>query len=97
MPEQWMDTVFTFVAVVVGLMVLLSMWRAVRGPTVFDRAIGVGLMGTKTVVLLILAGLAYGRVEMFVDIWLGYALLGFIGGLALARYFEGKGHEGWDE
>ena len=96
MPDHIMQMVFTIVAIVVGLMVLLSMWRAVRGPTVFDRAIGVGLMGTKTVVLLVLAGLAYQRLDMFVDISLGYALLGFIGVLALARYFEDKGQEEWD-
>ncbi len=85
----------TVITVLLGLMVLLSLWRAFRGPTVFDRAAGVGLMGTKTVVLLLLAGVAYGRVDMFVDISLGYAMLSFIGVLALARYFEQRGMEGW--
>jgi multicomponent Na+:H+ antiporter subunit F len=83
-------------SLVIVFMVLLSLWRAFRGPTVFDRAVGVGLMGTKTVVLLVLTGFAYGRLEMFVDISLSYALLGFVGVLALARYFESRGAAGWE-
>lgn len=97
MPEGWFDVFLTAVTIVIGFMVLLSLWRAFRGPTVFDRAAGVGLMGTKTVVLLVLAGFAYERLDMFVDISLGYALLSFIGVLALARYFEQRGMEGWEQ
>ena len=95
MLDLGMNDVFGAVAVMIGLMVLLSLWRAFRGPTVFDRAAGVGLMGTKTVVLLVLAGVAYERLDMFVDISLGYALLSFVGVLAVARYFEQRGLEGW--
>ena len=83
------------VTLTLGGIVLLSLWRAFTGPTVFDRAAGVGLVGTKTVVLLVLTGFAYGRVDMFVDISIGYALLSFIGVLALARYFEQRGATGW--
>lgn len=97
MPEGWFDLFLTGVTIVLGLMVLLSLWRAFKGPTVFDRAIGVGLMGTKTVVLLVLTGYAYQRLDMFVDISLGYALLSFIGILAMARYFEQRGMEGWEQ
>jgi multicomponent Na+:H+ antiporter subunit F len=90
--QEWL---FMPVALILGGLVLLSLWRAVRGPTAFDRAAGVGLMGTKTTVLLVLVGLSYDRLDMFVDISLGYALLGFVGVLALARYFEQRGAEGW--
>jgi multicomponent Na+:H+ antiporter subunit F len=72
---------------------LLPLYRAIFGPTVLDRLIGVNAInaiGSKTTVLLILVGVIYGRVDMFVDIALAYALLNFIAVLAASRYFQKK-------
>jgi len=68
----------------------LSLYRAVFGPTVLDRLIGVNAIGSKTTVMLILIGLIYDRVDMFVDIALAYATLNFIAVLAASRYFQKK-------
>lgn len=68
----------------------LSLYRVFRGPTVFDRLTGLGLLGTKTIVLLLLMGFLVDRVDAFVDIALSYGLISFIGSLALAKYFETK-------
>ena len=67
---------------------LLSLYRAVFGPTVLDRLLGVNAIGSKTTTLLILIGLIYQRVDMFVDIALAYAMLNFITVLAASRYFQ---------
>ncbi len=67
---------------------LLSLYRAVLGPTVLDRMIGMNAIGSKTAPLLILIGLMYRRVDMFVDISLAYATLNFIAVLAASRYFQ---------
>ena len=67
---------------------LLSLYRGIVGPTVLDRLIGANAIGSKTVVLLILIGLIYERVDMFVDIALAYAMLNFIAVLAASRYFQ---------
>jgi multicomponent Na+:H+ antiporter subunit F len=67
---------------------VLSLYRGVFGPTVLDRLIGVNAIGSKTVVLLLIIGLLYGRVDMFVDIALAYAMLNFIAVLAGSRYFQ---------
>jgi len=66
----------------------ISLYRAVVGPTVLDRMIGVNAIGSKTTVLLILIGLLYRRVDMFVDIAMAYAMLNFIAVLAASRYFH---------
>jgi multicomponent Na+:H+ antiporter subunit F len=72
----------------------LSLYRVLRGPTVFDRLTGLGLVGTKTVVLLLMMGVAMGRLDLFIDIALSYGLVSFIGSLVLAKYFETGGAQG---
>jgi multicomponent Na+:H+ antiporter subunit F len=67
---------------------VISLYRAIIGPTVLDRLIGANAIGSKTVALLILIGFIYERVDMFVDIALAYAMLNFIAVLAASRYFQ---------
>jgi multicomponent Na+:H+ antiporter subunit F len=67
---------------------IMSLYRAMFGPTILDRLIGVNAIGSKTAALLILIGLLYQRVDMFVDISLAYAMLNFIAVLAASRYFH---------
>lgn len=71
--------------------VLLPFYRVVVGPTVFDRLMGVGVIGTKTVVLVCLAGFAYGRLDMFIDIAIAYAMLNYIGTVVIAKYLDDAG------
>ncbi len=85
-----MEALLNYSAVFLGLVMVLSLYRAVFGPTVLDRLIGVNAIGSKTTALLILIGLLYGRVDMFVDIALAYATLNFITVLAASRYFQKK-------
>lgn len=88
-----MRTAFLVAALVLLGLVLVYVHRLVTGPTVFDRLLGVNGFGTKTCVVLLLTGAVYDRVDMFVDISLGYALLSFVGSLAAARYFERTGEQ----
>lgn len=81
---------FLILAVTLALLAVLAFYRVIAGPTIFDRLVGVGVMGTKTVVLLCIIGFLYERIDMFVDIAIGYALLNFIGTLAASKYFERK-------
>ena len=83
-----MDNFFLYSGMYLCLVMLLSLFRAVAGPTILDRRIGVNAIGSKTTVLLILIGLIYHRVDMFVDIALAYAMLNFIAVLAASRYFQ---------
>lgn len=83
-----MDTFFLYCGLYLSFLMVLSLYRAVFGPTVLDRLIGVNAIGSKTAVLLILIGLIFHRVDMFVDIALAYAMLNFIAVLAASRYFQ---------
>jgi multicomponent Na+:H+ antiporter subunit F len=82
---------FLGAAVLLTLLSLLYVYRVVVGPTVFDRLVGLSGIGTKTILLLIFIGALYGRLDMVIDIALGYALLNFVAALASAKYFERGG------
>ncbi len=83
-----MDTFFIIIGVGLLLLMLLTLYRVVKGPTTIDRIMGTNVIGTKTAVLLIIIGTIYHRVDMFVDIALAYAMLNLIATLAAARYFK---------
>ena len=84
-------SIVTVLILVVALAMLLPFRLVGRGPTVFDRMVGVNIIGTSTVLLLCLTGYAFGRLDMFIDIAIAYALLNFIGGIAVARYLDSSG------
>ena len=88
-----MSTLLWGAAIILALAMTLSLYRVLRGPTAVDRLTGLGLIGTKTMALMVLLGVLTKRVDMFVDITLSYALIGFVGVLILAKYFEQKENE----
>ena len=83
-----MTDIFFYSAIALCLIMALSLYRAVFGPTVLDRLIGVNAIGSKTTALLIIIGLLYHRVDMFVDIAIAYAMLNFIAVLAASKYLQ---------
>ncbi len=86
-----MPTFFLTVAIVVLAAVLLPLYRVVMGPVVLDRVIGLNVTGTKTITVILLTGFLFDRVEFFIDIAFVYALINFIGVLALSKYLERRG------
>jgi multicomponent Na+:H+ antiporter subunit F len=83
-----MEGFFLIIAIILGLMVLSCLYRGVFGPTVLDRIVSIGVIGTKTTIILALIGFIYKRIDMFVDICLAYAMLNFIATLASAKFFR---------
>ena len=79
---------FIGTGVALCLLMLLTLHRAIHGPTAIDRIMGVNVIGTKTTILLVIIGTIYHRVDMFIDIALAYALLNFIVTIAASRYFQ---------
>ena len=65
----------------------ITLIRALRGPTVYDRVLAVNSFGTLTVIVLALHGFLTDRPE-FLDIALAYALINFIGTVAVLKFFE---------
>ncbi len=83
-----MDKLFLVSSIILILLMIMLVYRIVTGPTVIDRIVAVNVIGTKSIVLLVLMGIIFNRIEMFVDIAIGYGLLNFIASLAAAKYFN---------
>ncbi len=81
---------FSFLVLLV-LLIGAYLYRVLQGPTIFDRVLGLNGISTKAIILLIVIGIYFERVDMFIDISTGYALLNLVGALAVAKYLERKG------
>ena len=81
---------------VIALLVLLALTipyigRAIVGPTTFDRVVGLNGIGTKAPVILVMIGMLYERVDMFVDLALALFLLNLFTTLLIGRYVRERG------
>ncbi len=82
-----------WITILVAISLALPFWRVARGFTIYDRMVGISVVGTNTVILICLVGQIYGRIDMFVDIAIAYAMLNFSGGLVMAKYLDTTGGE----
>ena len=86
-----MKIFFFSVLLVLAILIAAYLYRVLQGPTIFDRVLGLNGISTKAIILLVLMGTVFERVDMFIDISTGYALLNLVGALAVAKYLEQKG------
>jgi multicomponent Na+:H+ antiporter subunit F len=70
----------------------LALVRAVLGPTVYDRVLAVNMVGTKTVLLLAVITFLFDRPD-FLDLALAYALINFIGVLAVLEFNRNRAEQ----
>ena len=74
----------------------LALARAIIGPSVYDRVLAMNMFGTKTVLLLAVVAFMLGRPD-FLDLALIYALINFIGVLAVLEFFQDRSSRRKDE
>ena len=85
-----MNAIWVVIMVAVVIIIGLMLQRVFQGPTIFDRMNGLGVIGADTILLLVLFGYVDGRPDMYVDIAISYAILGFICSVIVAKYMGGK-------
>ncbi len=87
-----MSTFFqiTLIAVMIVLAVcmLFAMIRAIKGPSSTDRMVAVNMIGTMTMVVIILLAIFLGE-DYLVDVAIVYAMLSFLAVIVLAKVFMG--------
>ena len=85
-----MNAIWVVIMVAVVVIIGLMLQRVLQGPTIYDRMNGLGVIGADTILLLVLFGYIDGRPDMYVDIAISYAILGFICSVIVAKYMGGK-------
>lgn len=78
-----------YYAVTVATLITMAMalGRALLGPSIYDRLLAANMFGTKTVLLLSVVAFLYGRPD-FLDLALVYALINFIGVIAVLEFIR---------
>lgn len=71
----------------------LALVRAVLGPSVYDRVLAVNMFGSKIILVFAVVAFLYGR-PAFLDLALAYALINFIGVLAVLEFFSSRARRG---
>lgn len=84
-----MEAQFAVAAAALLVAMALAVARAAAGPTVFDRILAANTFGAKTVLLIAVIGFMSGRPD-FLDLGLIYALINFVGAIAVLRYFRSR-------
>ena len=68
---------------------IMVLMRLFLGPTLYDRVLALNAFGTLAVLMISVVGFLFGRPD-FLDIALLYALLNFIGTIAILKFFRYK-------
>ncbi|MBT8063782.1 MAG: cation:proton antiporter [Gammaproteobacteria bacterium] len=78
-------------ALIVGLLLCCGfcLYRIANGPTAADRMVAIDILGTVVVGFVAIIAALTGKVYLL-DVALVWALVAFVGTLALAKYLVGK-------
>ena len=79
--------IFNLIIYIISISLVLSLYRALVGSTLFDRLLAANIIGTSTVLFLVIYGFLSGRTD-FLDIAITYILLNLIGTFAVLKYFR---------
>ncbi len=78
---------FDIATIAVIFAIMITLYRVIKGPMIYDRVLAANAIGTMAVVLLVLIGFAYGRPH-FLDLAVVYTLINFIATIAFLKYRE---------
>jgi multicomponent Na+:H+ antiporter subunit F len=85
--DPFLYALFGLGAIAVMVMIFMSLYRAIKGPTAPDRVVAINIIGTKTLILITLISRLYEQ-EFYLDIAVVYALMSFIATVGIAKYLE---------
>ncbi len=83
------DLLISLAAILAGTAFLLALSRFIKGPSTVDRVIAFDVLTVVSITFIVLSALIEDR-GIYLDVALVYALLSFLGVIAIARYLEGR-------
>jgi multicomponent Na+:H+ antiporter subunit F len=82
-------TFIYFIAAVLAASCFMCLYRIGHGPTAPDRTVAIDILGTVVVGFVCLAAIAQ-RKDFYINLAIAWALVSFIGTLALSKHLEGR-------
>lgn len=79
-----MNGLLVFALIFLSLTIFLCMFRALKGPSAGDRLVAINVIGTKTIILILIVSFII-RESYFIDVALVYALLSFIASIIISK------------
>jgi len=83
-------TAVTVIITVLSVTASFALYRVIFGPTPWDRLIAVNLISSKVVLIMVAAAVFFER-RIYLDVALVYAIIGFVGVIAISKFLEGEG------
>jgi multicomponent K+:H+ antiporter subunit F len=80
-----LETVILIVFAMIGLSLLLNVWRLIIGPSIPDRILALDTMYINSIALIILYGMSMGT-ALYFEAALLIAMLGFVSTVAVCKY-----------
>ena len=81
-------TLIHIIVVLTGVSLFTAFIRFLKGPTAADRVMALDFMTVVAVALMVVLSFIFDR-SIYLDVAMVYALIGFVGTVVVARYFEG--------
>jgi len=85
-----MSKLLTFSILFLSVTIFICMFRAIKGPSAADRLIAVNVIGTKTIVLILIVSFLLNE-TYFVDVAIVYALISFLSSILIAKFIGNSG------
>ncbi len=85
-----MHTIYLIIIAALLFFIFLMVIKMIKGPTIYDRMNGLSVISANVLILILVYGFIDGRPEMFIDIAIAYAILGFVTNIIVAKYLGGK-------
>lgn len=82
-----MSGIFVVSTIFLSITILMCMFRAIKGPSAEDRLIAINVVGTKTIVLILIVSFIMHE-TYFIDVALVYALISFIASVVISKSIE---------
>jgi len=87
-----LNVVFAGAAVFVAANAFICLYRAIKGPTIQDRLLTLGIVGSNMLAVLVLLASIF-KSSMYLDVAMLFVLLNFIVMIVVSRYLETYGRE----
>lgn len=88
-----MRTVLILIVATLLVCIILMIFKIIKGKSIYDRMNGLSVMGAHVMIVIVIFGFLDGRPEMYIDIAIAYAILGFVTNIIVAKYLGRKREE----